>query len=994
MLPQPKAPFVGRQRELVTLVTALDAAKRGRGSVHLLAGESGVGKTRLTEAIVERARERGFLPVVGHAYPVESGIPYALFGDGFGPLLRGMEPASLQSLSRGALAELAVIIPTLRADGAQARSADGADLRLRVFDAFTQLLYRLAAKQPILVVLENLHWADPTSLDLFHFISRTAGAHPVMLLATYNDAQFKENRSLRLALQSLTSLDVLQRYLLPPLTPDECAEFIASLFGEARATVGDFADRVHARTRGNVFFIEETLKALIRAGELRREGDRWHGWSTETLSLPDSIRDVLSLRYDALSEAAQGVVQMAAVVAVNAPHALLTRLTGLDEDAMLTAIDELRKDRILEEVELPDGPAYAFTHPMMQDMLYAEISRARRRRLHARIADTLEAMYGERAAEHAEELAAHFARADDEEQAERALRYLTLAGRNALARGAGREASEVLAAALRLAERRGDPLGLEQALELYARARHRVGDYAGAASLLERAVELATARDAQDRIAVYQRRLGATALRRGDFEGALRHQERGRAAAALAHDEPAEAALRLARSAVMMEIGRGEDARREALLALDIATRLGSPQLLGRVHQALQTIAVWRGPSAQVAEYGARALEHARVAKDGATLWQAEWVFSLHAGLTGDSAGTSQHLKQAMELAGEMRSPVLRLWTDEVAIEYRSAIGDWNESLAIADRAIEEARVFGQRLLLPRLLVWSALVHCGRGNFEEAKRRIDEAWELSGADRPDRDVDRTVHTVVPAHVGLGYYHLYRREYRAALDVGERGLEIADRTGYEVWGVHRLLPLVGEASLWLREFDSAQHYGERLLEASSRLGHPLAKAWSDACFALSHFLQHYDAAALAPLSAAADALDAIPFVEHAARLRRKYVDALLRAGHADEARVQLLRIHDVFVRLQATPALEDAREKMRELKIPLPPLQVSTPGRGSLTGREVEVARLAAEGNRDKEIAVALGMSERTVNTHLTNIYRKLGVTSRTKLANRIRELGL
>ncbi len=995
MLPNARAPLIGRQRETTALTAALEAARKSRGSVHILAGESGIGKTRITEAVAERAAEKGFLTIIGRAFPVESGIPFALFGDGFVPLLRGMPPATLQTLSRGGMTELGVLFPTLRLEGAAARGGDPSDLRPRVFDVFAQLLFRLAQKQPILVVLENLQWADPSSLDLFHFIARSLGTHPVMVLASYNDAQREENRSLRLAEQSLSSLGVLTRHVIPPLTRDETSELVGAIFGESRGTVEEFAARVHARTRGNAFFIEETLKALVESGRLRREGDRWVGWSTEQLALPDSIRDVLSLRYERLSEDAQEVVALAAVIAVHAPHRLLERLAGLAPEALLRAIDELRRDRIVEEIDLAEGPAYVFTHPMMQDMLYSELSRARRRGLHAKIADAMDALYGESAMEHAEEIAVHYARADDPAQAPRAIRYLTAAGRNALERGAGREAAETLGAALQILERGGEQERIEEVLALLGRARHWLGDYQTATVLWTRAVGLAEARGAHDSVATLERRMGVAALRRGDFRGALAHQERGRAAAALAHDEGAEASLRLARSSVLMELGKSDDAQHEAELALGVAERLGEPRLLGRVHEALQSLAVWRGPGTDVRRHGARALEYARRAGDLRTEWQVEWTFALYAGLTGDSSGTATHLVEATRLADEVRSPLLRIWTAEVAVEYRSGIGEWDEALALADRTIEEARAFGQRMLLPRLLVWSALIHCGRGNFEEAKRRIDEAWVLSGADRLEDHEAVNVHTVVPAHVGLAYYHMYRRDFRAALEIGERGLAIADKTGYEVWAVHRLLPLLAEASLWVRDWDRSAAYGHRMRDAADRLGNSLARAWSDACFALERMLQGDQAGALTQLRQAADDLDAIPFVEHAARLRRKFADALLVAGRRDEAMVELRRIHDVFSRLRASLSLDDVREKLTELGV-RPPPRVSSVGAGigALTARETEIARLVAARKSNREVGAILGISDRTVGTHLNNVYAKLGVDSRGALTDVIRELGV
>ena len=1002
MLMNRRTPLVGRRTELAALNAALDGAVRKRGSVHILAGEGGVGKTRLTEVLRERAVERGMQTVLGRAFPVETGIPYAIFGDGFVPLLREMPPATLQAMSRGAAAELTLLFPTLRTDGTpMPRAGDAAELKPRLFDAFGQLLIRLAQKAPMLVVLENLHWADPSSLDLFHFLARSAAAHPLVLLATYNDAQRESHRTLRATEQSLLSLGVLARQSLAPLTRGETAEMVLALFDEKAEVIGDFADRVHARTRGNPFFIEEVLKALVSAGRLRREGDRWVGWLTEQLALPDSIRDALSLRFDRLSAEAQTVVTISAVVGAQVPHQLLERLAALGADALLTAVDELLHERIFEEVDTPDGPAYVFTHPMLQEMLYAELSRARVRALHAGIAEALEAMYGDRALANADDLAVHFRRAESPAQAERAVRYLTAAGEIALGRGAQREAVESLTAALTLIDRSGaqetlDPV-LDPVLDLLGRARHRLGDYPGAAALWRRAITLASARGDLSRVAALERRLGVVQLRQGDFPGALGHYDRGLEAARLARDEGAEAGLHLARSAVLMEVGDGAEAERAGRTALAIAERVGETRLLARVHQALQALAVWRGPQEAALEHGARALEFAARTGDARTAWQVEWVLAYHAGLTGDAAGVARRTSEASRIADELRSPVLRLWTAETDIEYRSGIGDWDAALALADRAIEEARAFGQRMLLPRLLVWSALVLCGRGELQEAKARIDEAWSLSGADRAEEGERVNVHHVVPAHVALASYHLYRRDYRTALDIGERGLAIADRTGYTVWQVHRLLPLCAEASLWLRDWERSTHYATRMREAADQLGHPLARAWSDAAFALVRMLQGDMAGSIAQLRSAADALDAIPFTEHAARLRRKFVDALIAAGEVKAAEVELSRIHEVFARLGAELALDDVREKMRELGMRLPrrkPIAGDSDGWSELTAREVEIVKLVAAGKSNREIGEALGISARTGSTHLSNIYGKLKVRTRGQLAALARARGL
>ncbi len=987
------APLVGRRQELALLSEALDAAAAGRGSMHMVAGEGGVGKTRLTAAAQEVAVGRGFATAVGRAFPVESGIPYALFADAFVPILRALPPAALQTLSRGAVQELSLLFPVLRPEGAApARLADAADLKPRLHDAFGQLLQRMSQKQPTLVVLENLQWADPSSFELLHFVGRSAAEHRILLLCTYNDVQRDSNPMLGKTERSLLSLGALKRHVLPPLSREETAELLERQFGVAASQLEEFVAMLHDRTRGNPFFVEETLKALVASGRLQKVGDRWTGWETERLELPHSIRDALRARYDRLSDIAQDVVIAAAVVGTQVPHALLEAVVPGDRAALLAAIEGLLKERIFEEVEGTDGVSYAFTHPLLQEVLYAELSRVRVRELHGIIADAMERLFGDEAMAHADQLAVHFLRAGAPAQSERALRYLATAGQHALARGANREAVESLKAALTIAERGDDEATRETILDLLAKARHRLGDYAGAAGLWADALARALPAGDHRRIARLERQLGIAALRLGDANDALRHHDRGLDAARRAGDETLAASLRLARSTSYLEVGRGEEAAADLHEALEVATRVGDPALLGRVHHALQMLAIWRGPSSDARTHGERALELARAAGERHSEWAAQWALAIQAGLNGDSAGCWTALDGAWAIARELRSPLLRLWTAEVEIEYRSVIGEWSEALALVDRTLIDARAFGQRALLPRLLVWSSLIRCGRGEFELGKAHADEAWATSGADRAASGEPVSLHTVVPAHVARAYWHLDQAQYPQALAVAEAGLQLADRTGYTAWAMHRLVPVAAEASLWTRDWERSVRYGQRLRETSLRLGHPLGLAWADACDALKMMLADDRAGAVAQLQRAVDALDAIPMVEHAARLRRKLVDALLAAGDGDGARRELLRVHATFERLGARLALEEVRRTLKQngWKPPPPPAPPGDPF-GTLTPSELAVARLAARGKSNKEIGAELGISDRTVGTHLQNLYKKLGITGRRELTERMRE---
>lgn len=298
--------------------------------------------------------------------------------------------------------------------------------------------------------------------------------------------------------------------------------------------------------------------------------------------------------------------------------------------------------------------------------------------------------------------------------------------------------------------------------------------------------------------------------------------------------------------------------------------------------------------------------------------------------------------------------------------------------------------------MLPRLLVWTAFIYLARDECEHAKRLIDEAWQVSRAEEVEAAirtgkplVEGEAHTAILAHTGMAAYWLAMGEWRRALDLGERGLAIADAFGYVVWAIHRLLPIIMEAGLWLQEFALVRRQSERLREQSTLLGHRLGLAWCTAADALRLRFEEHHPDAVPALLAAAEELEAIPFPFHAARVRRNAAQVMLADGDAERAKPELRRAHDVFARLGAEHELRGTRSEMRSLGMRLP-ARGTNDGAFSLTGRELDIARLLGQRLTNKEIAGRLDISARTVSTHLSNMFGKLGVDSRGALVDLLR----
>lgn len=1005
----PTMPLVGREIDLDRIRSTLDAIAAGRGRTLFLTGESGVGKTRLAEAARDEARRRDWGVAVGRANQVETDLPYALLADALLPTIEGLlEDDTRAPLADGVLDELVFLFPTLSrlraAEGPPPRARESTDFRNRLFWNFARFLEDLGQIDPLLVILEDLHWADTSSLELFHFLARQTTGARVGFVATFRDDPALFDGPHRDVARSLLGLGVAERLNVQPLTYTATNELVRKTFGVPETISRPFTGLLYGWTRGNPFFVGELVKTLVEMRRLRKEGGAWVGWEIDELKLPDSVRETVTLRASRLSAEARRVADLAAVLGGRFRFAQLAAVTGLSTDALLPLIDELELQRIIVDSQLSDALSYDFAHPIVRETLYAGIGRARAAVLHGAVAQALERFYEPDALSHAGELAYHYARALDRRLADKAVRFLEAAGRSALASRANPEALKCLRAALDRVDAgtvTRTPIETARLVSSLAHAHQRLGETETAIELWSRAAGVAEANEDDAGIARIERRLGLAHYWAGYPAAALEHFERGAAAARRNGDMGRLAMLQVARGLCLQELGRADEALLELEAALEQAKTLADPSLLARVHRALLLIYLWTGPADLAVSHGERAIELADRTGEVVLSFWAHWAMAVLSGLTGDASGLVAHVTHCDGVAEDLRSPLLRMWSAEISVEFLFAVGRWDEGLATGENAINMARALNQTTLLPRLLVWTALIHLGRNDLDRGKAYIDEAWALAGADaadaRPSVDSHEDtptgpglpiVHVVIPAHIGRAAWHLANDEYAEAIAVAEAGLEIVDRTGYDVWAVHRLLPIALEASLYLRDMERANRHGSRLRASAERFRNRLGLAWADACDALTVWLRGDAATGIELMKQAVVALEGVPYLFDAARLRRQLAGRLADTGDRDGALRELRIAHDSFLELGAEKELDRIRVQFRELEA-RPPAR-HAPGAAGLTGRELQVARTLARDLSNKAIAKELNISVRTVTTHVSNVLRKLGVASRTEVAEALR----
>ena len=742
VLPRP-LPLTGREAEMEVLRSLLDDVEAGRGGAVFISGDRGVGKSRLAEAVAEHARERGWLITLGRAYPAERAISFAPLSDAFLPipLLRGIDP-SLRATLMGDESLLYSLFPTLgpRPSDPSLQYADPTELEARLFARLATLLSRLAEHQPLLVILEDLQWADETSIECLHFLARQTADSSILLICQYSDTQPERHRSLRAAERSLVRINVATVMELRPLTAQHTEDLVRGTFDTEDQAVRQFAARLFSWTAGNPLFLEGTLRTLIEDGHLFMAGERWGGWDVEQLQLPRTVRDDVLLRVERLTPSAREVADYASVLGTRAPHDVLGSVCDLGEAELVQALDDLRQHQILVEAQVDQSVVYDFSHPLIRETILSELSLAKRRSSHGHVASALERHYGGRADSHASELAHHFARAGGGSAGAKAVRYLALAGRDAVLRHANREAAKHLWEALSridqhhsgtTSEEIDERVHVTDVVRSLARAETRLGNYEVSIKLWRRALSDAETTGDKPNVAGTHRQMGLSLFWADRLEEAQEAFQKGLAVARSAGAELMIARIDLASSLCYQQAGQGSEARQAAEESLQIAKKHGDVPLLARAHSSLARLHLWQGAYDQVRHHSDEALPLAEECGDPGVVFWSHWAIGVMEGMRGNTREIADRTKELSVIAEKVGSPVLRLWTAELAIEHAYCFGDWDAGIKHGESAINLARSLHQRTLLPRLLVWLSLIYIGRGDIERAKELTDEAWEVS-----------------------------------------------------------------------------------------------------------------------------------------------------------------------------------------------------------------------------------------------------------------------
>jgi DNA-binding CsgD family transcriptional regulator len=945
--------LVGRRAELGELRRELQRARASEFRIVLLLSDAGIGKTRLAREFLARG-QAGIVGLSARAHPLGETTSFGVWSEALESHLRGLQPNEITELCGGFLADLAALLHSVAAVHG---SADREPSRLRLLEGFAVVLSNLARRTPVVVFLDDGHLADVSSWEALGYLASTIAAARVLVLVAARPAELAENPAAVPMLLQLEQDGALRRLELPPLDPMALTELAGAALNDLPSST--LVEWLAERSRGNSLFALSLLQALIDEGA---------DLSAPALhSLPQALTEHVAVRIRKLDEPAIATLESLAAIGRRVDFRDLVGLIGLPADRLALILERLVRSRLVSEQEHGHELTYELAHPLIQEAIYERIGAARRRGLHRGIGRTLVV------ADRLGEAAAHFARSADVGDDE-AIAALRDAVRQAEDRGAYREALTILDALVELV-----PAGDERWLDIL-RALHWEAEWV------------------VDHRADAHALLGIKAMHAID-------------AVLQAATDPAPRATVKFRLANFLGWGAGEldEAERACTEARSLFEQAGDRRSALLVENELAWLAGLRGDYPAMRATAQRVVETAEAMDHRFALIQGLTAMAQASFFRGRFAETEPEHRRALAIArqeGKSYRAVINLTALACSL---AAEGRVEEALGLVGEAKTESPAWREGLL-PE---WEAIVHWFAGDFRTALASAQEAAARRVGKLSKRRALGSAFAALSAVEAGQATHARRQlmQVRRALagrDFLWCGQVAGHVEGLLAWEEHRTreaiaglratvkqtlgtgaLPVAAIALVDLAELASEEGEVELAAEAAAQL-EQIARRIDRALYGGLAALATGWSGDASAAKRAVELLSSTGCRAFQARALDLYGRSL-----ADDERLNALQ--QAAFALDACGALwrrDRTHQQLRSLGARGRRAVDAAIGSASLSRRERQVARLAAEGRTASEIAEQLFISRRTVESHLAHVYSKLGVRSRLDLVRRAAELAL
>jgi DNA-binding CsgD family transcriptional regulator len=955
--------LVGRADELDSLELALAELDRGEPAALALVGEPGIGKTRMLAELAERAEGRGHLVLSGSGSELESDVPFWVFVDALDEYLRALDPAQIQSLEDDVRAELAQVFPAIQTSGSGVPGLQNE--RYRTHRAVRALLEGLAGTKPLVLVLDDFHWADSGSTELLGALLHRPPAAAVLLAIAMRTRLVPERLSV--SLERAGRAGGLTRLELGALSAHDAHELLGADGN------GAVVSALYEESGGNPFYLEQLMRAVGRSGSQVSAASE--SISLAEVQVPPTVVAALAQELGALTEGARLVIQGAAVAGDPFEPELAAAAAATDEPAAIDALDELLRVDLVRPTDVPRR--FRFRHPLVRRAVYESTPGGWRLSAHERTAAALTERGAPVAARaHHVELSARPGDAD-------AVAVLREAG-EAAAQRAPATAARWFESALRLVS---DNVAPEERVELLlARAGSlaATGHFADSHSALLESIALAPADAVALRVrltvacAGVEHLLGLAEQARARLETALETLEDSDSAEAVALQiELAIAGLYRADFADMTTwsdraVTAATSLQDHALTAAALAVRACAAALAGTAEAQAQcdeaAQLVDRMPDDELARR-LDALVYLMTAEGYLDRFEPSGRHGLRAMTIGRATGQGDLFPVLFAMLGTS------LW-----IHGRVA-----ESIELLDGAVEAARLVDSDFSLGMSLLNRAMAALAEGDLETALATAEESAEL--ASRLGTSPISAWSSVALAAVVLETGDAARAADLMVASAGGDDLTLIGG-GWRA----RCLELLTRCYLAAGKRAEAERAAEAARACAETVKLPMAAAMSRLAAAA------LDLDAGVPASAATHALDAAAILEEAgdaidaAASRLVAGRSLAQAGEPDAAAAELERARAAYVSFGSARHRAEAERELRKLGMRIHRRTAhgtGDSGLAALTERELELARLVVDRKTNPQIAAELFLSQKTVETHLRNIFRKVGVANRVELARAV-----
>jgi len=987
--------FIGRTHDLADLrllVEGVKDAEGKQGHTALVSGEAGIGKSRLVTEVKTFAANQGFWLLQGNCFQTDNSFPYAPLRD----LLRSylsnhaetdmnLEPY-VHDLSK-LLPDLPLLLPHLVVVPPREVTSDPEQEKRRIFTTLSHFFTQQAERQPVVCVIEDLHWCDDATLEFLFSLIRYCSHRPLFFLFTYRSDEVQP--TLQHFLTQLNRERLSQEFALSHLSRDNISSMIQVIFSLQRPVQTDSLDAIYTLTEGNPFFVEETLKSMVTKGEIYYADGTWQCKPIQELSAPQSIQDAVQQRTEHLSHSAKQVLTFASVAGRRFDFALLQQLMHCDEEQLLVLIKELIAAQLVIE---ESAERFAFRHALTRQAIYANLLARERKTLHRIIAETIEQLHGSSLQDvHVAALAYHFYKAGIWIKA---VAYGQRAGEKALALYAPRSAVEHLSRSLDAAQRQAtvstaklhlmrgkafDTLGefehansdFEHALEelqttkdmemewqcLMAFGFLWVGrDYTQAGTWFQYALNLAQVLNDPVLHARSLNYVGNWLVKIGrPEEGLQAHQ------AALKIFEQQQDSHGTAETLDMIGMGNalyGDIVNSVRLYehAIELLRAIGDSKTLS---YSLPTRAICESPAVTETTFSTLTVPDVCIQQLTESLHlarQSDWsagqayaeMISGHVHIGFGAFGEAlAHLQQALRIATEIDHQQWLAATYCGLTQLYFNMLHPNLAIQHAKEGMILARQLGSRYWDHSIVAYHALSHIMKNELPQAEAILSTA--LACDEQPRHLAARRVSWV------WGRLALAQKEPERALRIADKLLSSAPNAANipHTQPIPHLLAMKGEALLMLQRLDDAAQALQQATRGAQERQNP-SLLWNIHCIAghMEQSLKHADAA-------------------QREFTRAREIIASLAVSIDDDA----LRTHFLQAALKSLPKEKNLSSRRAEAE-----------KFSGLTERERAIATLIAQGKSNRGIADELTVSERTVETHVSNIFFKLGFSSRTQIA--------